>query len=213
MNCYTEPNLKTAALITIDTQRDTLDGQPLEIPDTSANLPNMRRLLAVFRAHRQPIVHIVRLYKTDGSNVDRCRRGEVERGLAILAPGTPGSQLALGLLPEDLPLEYDRLLSGEAQIVSDREVIIYKPRWGAFFQTSLEDHLHRWAVDTTVFTGCNFPNCPRASIVEASERDFRVVAVSDAISGLDERGKAEMANIGVAIFSTEELLAQWSRAA
>jgi hypothetical protein len=31
--------------VTIDTQRDTLDGQPLEIPGTSAALPNMRRVL------------------------------------------------------------------------------------------------------------------------------------------------------------------------
>lgn len=39
MNRYTEPDLKAAALITIDTQRDTLDGQLLEIPGTSAILP------------------------------------------------------------------------------------------------------------------------------------------------------------------------------
>ena len=70
MNRYTEPDLNAAALITIDTQRDTLDGQPLEIPGTSALLPNVRRLLAAFRAYRRPIVHIVRLYKTDGSNVE-----------------------------------------------------------------------------------------------------------------------------------------------
>ena len=213
MNRYTEPDLKAAALITIDTQTDTLDGQPLEIPSTSPILPNMRRLLAAFRARRQPIVHIVRLYKIDGSNVDLCRREAVERGQAILAPDTAGSQLAPGLLPQDSRLECARLLSGEAQIVADHEIIMYKPRWGAFYHTNLEDRLRRWAINTTVFTGCNFPNCPRASIVEASERDFRVVVVADAVSGLDERGRTEMGNIGVAVFSTEELLAKLARAA
>ena len=40
-----------------------------------------------------------------------------------------------------------------------------------------------------MFCGCNFPNCPRTSIYEASERDFRVVLARDAISGFpDNRG-------------------------
>lgn len=211
---YTEPDLSLAALITIDTQRDTLDGQPLEIPGTSAMLPNMRRLLSVFRAHQRPIVHVVRLYKRDGSNVDLCRRANVEAGKVVLAPDTSGSQLAPGLLPtEPLSLDCDRLLSGDVQTIADREAIIYKPRWGAFYRTPLEHHLRKLAITTTVFTGCNFPNCPRASIVEASERDFRVVLVRDAVSGLDERGETEMRTIGVAVISTEELLAMLSHAA
>jgi nicotinamidase-related amidase len=98
------------------------------------------------------------------------------------------------------------------QTITEQEVVFYKPRWGAFYQTLLEEHLRRLAVTTTIFTGCNFPNCPRASIFEASERDFRVVVVRDAVSGFDERGEIEMARIGVVVFSTEELLARLSRA-
>lgn len=49
------------------------------------------------------------------------------------------------------------------------------------------------------FTGCNFPNCPRTSIYEASERDFRIVLVEDAVSGLYDRGREEMRNIGVVL--------------
>ncbi len=209
MDRYTEPDFDAAALITIDTQCDTLDGQPLEIPGTSAILPNMRRLLGAFRDQRRPIVHLVRLYKRDGSNADLCRRAAVEAGRTVLAPDTPGCQLAPGLLAGDQPsLDCGRLLSGGMQAVADQEVIIYKPRWGAFYQTQLEDHLRRVGVTTTIFTGCNFPNCPRASIVEASERDFRVVVVGDAVSGFDERAIIEMGRIGVAVFSADELLAK-----
>jgi nicotinamidase-related amidase len=209
---YTEPDFSAAALITIDTQRDTLDGQPLEIPGTSSILPNMSRLLTVFRALRRPIVHVVRLYKPDGSNVDLCRRAAVEEGQVVLAPDTPGSQLAPGLLPDDrLSLDCDVLLSGNVQTVADREAIIYKPRWGAFYQTCLERHLRRQGVTTIIFTGCNFPNCPRASIMEASERDFRIVLVRDAVSGLSEQDEIEIARIGVALLSTEELLARRPR--
>lgn len=212
MNRYTQPDFTTSALITIDTQVDTLDGQPLEIPGTSAILPNMQRLLAMFRDCRLPIVHLVRLYQADGSNVDLCRKESVEQGHRAFAPGTPGAELAPGLLPGGLRLDSERLLAGNAQIVSDREIILYKPRWGAFYQTNLEKRLRQWSIGTTVFSGCNFPNCPRASIVEASERDFRVVAVADAVSGLDERGQREMANIGVAVLSTDEVLAGFARA-
>jgi nicotinamidase-related amidase len=48
-------------------------------------------------------------------------------------------------------------------------------------------------VNTLVFGGCNFPNCPRTSISEASERDFRLVLAEDAISGLYDRGRQELA--------------------
>jgi nicotinamidase-related amidase len=58
-------------------------------------------------------------------------------------------------------------------------------------------HLDGLAVDTLVFAGCNFANCPRTSIYEASERDFRIVAVVDAISGLYDLGVQELERIGV----------------
>jgi nicotinamidase-related amidase len=44
--------------------------------------------------------------------------------------------------------------------------------------------------------GCNFPNCPRAAVIGAGERDFRVVVAADAISGVDERHLAEAARLG-----------------
>jgi nicotinamidase-related amidase len=82
---------------------------------------------------------------------------------------------------------------------------MYKPRWGAFFQTSLEQHLLALGVTSLAFTGCNFPNCPRASIYEASERDFRIVLAEDAVSGLYDRGRKEMTDIGVMLMSAERL--------
>jgi nicotinamidase-related amidase len=85
-------------------------------------------------------------------------------------------------------------------------VVIYKPRWGAFYNTPLEQHLRKVDIQTLVFCGCNFPNCPRTSIYEASERDFRLVLVEDAISGLYEQGKREMQNIGVGLLPTDQVI-------
>jgi nicotinamidase-related amidase len=203
---YTSPDFVSMALITVDVQRDTLDGGTLEIPGTSAILPRMQRLLQAFRRTQMPIVHMVRLYKEDGSNVDLCRRSMVESGVAILRPGSQGSELARELLPDPgIRLDADLLLSGAIQQIAPGEVVIYKPRWGAFFNTALEAHLQGLGVSSLAFAGCNFPNCPRTSIYEASERDFRIVLVEDAVSGLYERGTEEMHNIGVWPMSAQEL--------
>ena len=202
------PDFASVALVTIDTQRDTLDGQPFEVPGTSAALPEMRRLAAAFRAAGRPIVHVVRLYRPDGSNVDLCRRRAVADGARLVLAGSPGAELASDLVPASAPrLDTELLLAGGIQRVGPGEAIIYKPRWGAFFQTPLEAHLRALGVSTLVFAGCNIPNCPRTSIYEASERDFRLVLVEDAVSGLYERGKDELRGIGVALMNAAELTA------
>ena len=204
---YIEPDFGAAALLTIDVQQDTLDGGALEVPGTSASLPVMRELANAFRAARRPIVHVVRLYRRDGSNADLCRRALIECGGAILAPGEPGSELAEGLTCETAPrLDPELLLAGRLQELGPDEVAIYKPRWGAFYGTALEEHLRRLDVTTLVFCGCNFPNCPRTSIYEASERDFRVVLAEDAVSGLSDKGREELRDIGVQLLSTAEIV-------
>ena len=204
---YTAPIFSASALITIDVQRDTLDGRPLEIPGTSQALPAMERLLEGFRRARRPIVHVVRLYRVDGSNVDPCRRRLVEEGTALLAPGSEGAELAPGLAPDpDIRLDTELLLDGGIQEFGPGEAAIYKPRWGAFYGTDLEAHLREQDITTLVFCGCNFPNCPRTSIYEASERDFRVVVAVDAVSDIYERGERELSGIGVAMIGSDEVV-------
>jgi nicotinamidase-related amidase len=184
--------------VLIDVQRDTYtDAAALRVEGTQEAIPAMARLAAAFRRRGRPIVHVVRLYRPDGANVDPVRRHAVEQGARLLTPGSVGSQIARELLPEAVALDYELLLDGGFQQIGAREHIMYKPRWGAFYQTKLEDHLRENRIDTLVFAGCNFPNCPRATIYQASERDFRVLLVSDAVSGLYDRGVEECRRIGV----------------
>src|SRR5689334_9245387 len=113
---YLAPRWASSALITIDTQCDVLDGGALQIDGTSAVLPTMSRLAEAFRVAGRPIVHILRIYQRDGANVDVCRRALVEGGVAILAPGEPGTELAPGLAPAGAPLlDAAALLAGEPQ--------------------------------------------------------------------------------------------------
>jgi len=203
---YTHPDFGSMALITIYMQQDFLKGRPFEIPGTSEILPRMQELAVAFRRTELHIVHMVRLYKSDASNVDLCRRHAVAQGAAIVRPGTPGAELAPPLLPApEVSLDADLLFSGAPQPFAAREWAMYKPRWGAFFQTSLEQHLLALRVTSLAFTGCNFPNCPRTSIYEASERDFRIVLVADAVSGLYDQGRKELQDIGVMLMTAGQL--------
>jgi nicotinamidase-related amidase len=154
---------------------------------------------------------VVRLYKEDGSNVDISRRKMIEDGQKVVRPGTHGAELVDELKPnDDIELNSELLLNGDLQSIGEREWIMYKPRWGAFYETPLETHLDKLSVDTLVVAGCNFPNCPRTTIYEASERDFRIVFVPDATSGTYERGLIELENIGISLKKTKEIISWFS---
>jgi nicotinamidase-related amidase len=203
---YTAPHFETSALVTIDVQRDFLSEAPYGVPGTTEILPALRRTAAAFRAAGRPVVHVVRLYEEGGGNAELVRRRLLESGARIVAPGTPGSQPADGLLPPSAPeLDPGLLLSGRPQRLGPLDHAVFKPRWGAFHRTPLEELLRELGVDTVVFAGCNLPNCPRASIVQASERDFRVVLVRDAVSRVTDAALAELAGIGVALVDTGTL--------
>src|SRR5262245_482077 len=134
-------------------QRDVLDGQVYEVAGTSAAASVIADLRDAFRNAGAPIVHIVRLYSEDGSNVDRCRRGAVEAGLKLLIAGSPGAEIAEGLAPPGAILDTERLLAGRIQELGPNEVVIYKPRWGAFYETPLEEHLRRLGVSSLALCG------------------------------------------------------------
>ena len=208
MNDYTNPDYNRVALLTIDVQRDcTIPGAPIEIPGTIDVLPKIQSLVRTFRSSQKPIIHVVRLYLPDGSNADACRRKAIELGKRVLAPESDGAELMEELKPTlGVRLDAANLLKGELQSIGPKEWIMYKPRWGAFFKTPLEKHLHDLDINTIVLCGCNFPNCPRTTIYEASERDFRIVFVADAVSQTYKRGLQELKNIGVNLIKTKEVL-------
>lgn len=203
----TAPRFSSSALLLIDTQVDFLDGGVSAIAGTSERLPHMAELVQAYRAAGRPIVHAIRLY--DGDDVDLVRRAAIQQGALIVRPGSAGAQVAPALLPAGgATLESAALVMGQLQQVGEREVIMWKPRWSAFYRTSLEDHLRQLGVDTVVVAGCNFPNCPRATIFDASERDYRVVVVEDAVSQVTPDRLADAVNLGVHVLPTDAVVKQ-----
>jgi nicotinamidase-related amidase len=209
MDHHIAPDRTRCVLLTIDVQRDFAEpGASAEIPGTAACVPRMRAVLDEFRRRQKPVVHVVRLYLADGSNADLSRRTRIGGGCAIVAPGTPGADLVDALQPQPHARQDAAvLLKGQLQQISSREWLMFKPRWGAFFQTSLEQHLRELGISTIVILGCNFPNCPRATIYEASERDLKIVLVADATSRVHDVGVEEMRDIGVVVQTAAQCIA------
>ena len=210
---YTELHPGSCALLTIDVQNDYADPAGARpVPGMDEVLPHLREVLQAFRSAGLPIVHAVRLYREDGSNVDPCRRWQFERGeLRAVVAGSWGSQLLAAISPTESPLEAERLLAGEAQELAPGERALYKPRFSAFHATPLEGLLGSLGIDSVVIVGITFPNCVLATQLGATDRDYRVGLVPAACTQVSEEGLLAMANKGVQLMSARELRELLSR--
>ncbi len=202
----TQPNWASSALVTVDFQQDVLPEGSFSRKENGPVLVQLSAMADTFRKRKRPIVHMVRIYLEDGSNADLCRREKLRRGLSLFRPKSRGVQLAPELLPPGSPpLEETILLAGDIQEIGSLEKILYKPRFGSFYRTPLETMLRDLQVDTLIVGGSNYPNCPRTTLYEASERDFRLVALSDALSLFNEQDHRQMKAIGARVMSCKQV--------
>lgn len=201
---YCLPERGKAALITISAQYDFVrSDSPLCAKGHGLAVPALEKVVQAFRAEGAPIYHSVRLYRADGSNVEPCRRAAFEEGLRVLMPGSMGSELLPEIKPDlDVRLEPEFLFDGGFQTIGENEKVFYRPRWGAFHDTGLEAELAAQGVSTVVICGFSFSTGTRATIYEASARDYRIVLVPDAVCNATEAGIAELGRIGVYLMSS-----------
>ena len=113
---FTSADWRKAALLTIDTQNDfTLSNSPFAITGTFEVVAKMRQVLHAFRSTGRPIIHVIRIYNPDGSNVDLCRKRIVgELGKKLVITGTQGAELVDELKPSNskVKLDTELLLKG-----------------------------------------------------------------------------------------------------
>lgn len=97
--------------------------------------------------------------------MDLCRREVIENGFNFVVPDSNGAELVREIKPMNSPrLNGDILLSGQIQSLGILIGLCISQGGGAFYQTRLEEFLAERGIDTLIFAGCNFPNCPRTSI-------------------------------------------------
>jgi hypothetical protein len=89
----------------------------------------IKSLVQGYREVGHPLVHVIRLYNKDGSNVDLCRRKAIENGKLMVSPGIDGAELMDDLKPSPtIRLNSSLLLSGNLRQSRALEWIMYKPR-------------------------------------------------------------------------------------
>jgi nicotinamidase-related amidase len=203
----TAPQWERSALLTIDMQNDFgRVGGAAYVVGTEDVADALRTTAQAFRQAGLPVIHAARLYQRDGSNAESCRRDLVRESDGIAAPGSEGAELIEELRASSYrPLDADRLFAGEMLPVGPSEWVMFKPRWSAFFGTGLHEHLARMGVSTLVIGGCNLPNCPRATIFDASSLDYRIVLAADAISKRSPERLDDLEAIGVRLMPSAQV--------
>jgi len=169
-------DIKTAALIIIDMQRDFLEpggfGAALgnDVSRLRAAVAPCRAMLGAARGIDMLVIHTREGHRPDLSDAPphKVLRGDPEKRIGaqgpmgrILIRGEPGHDI----IPELYPLP--------------GEPVIDKPGKGAFYQTDLELMLRTRGIDTLFVAGVTTEVCVNTTVREANDRGYRCIALSD----------------------------------
>lgn len=165
------------ALVVIDMQRDFIEpggfGDALgnDVSRLAAIVPDVARLIALFRRQGWPILHTREAHLPDLSD---CPVAKIRRGDAAIRIGEPGP---MGRL----------LVRGEPgnQIVPELaprpdEMVVDKPGKGMFYATEVGQLLKARGIEQLVFAGVTTEVCVQTSMREANDRGYECLLIEDA---------------------------------
>lgn len=149
------------ALINVDMQRCFVEASPLASPDGLLVLERINVLAAACRDAGILIVHTRGWMRADGSNLGVMGDLVPPFIVALYTEGCDTAELHHGL------------------DVAPGDIILDKPRYGAFHATDLELILRSRGIDTIIISGIATNICCETTAREAAQRDFRVIFLSD----------------------------------
>jgi nicotinamidase-related amidase len=187
-----------AALVNVDMQNAFVEGTPLAAPNGVALVPVVNKLAAACREAGMMVIHTLHVTRKDGSNlgtmgelIEPVRAGYISEGseTARLHPGVD---------------------------VGPKDIMLYKPRYGSFTGTDLDQILRSNGIDTIIITGICTNICCETTAREAGMRDYHVFFTSDGTETfpagdltVEEIKKATLTTLGVAfakIVSVDETI-------
>lgn len=184
-------NCKETALLIIDMQNDfVLENAPFRVKDALDVVDNVKKVLETFRAENLPILHIVRVHRNDGADVEITRK-QIFSKTPFAVEGTKGAEIIGQLKPKE------------------NEYVIKKIRMSAFFNTDLDSILRSLSVKNIVVVGIQTPTCVRATAFDAVAYNYNTWLVEDAVAGqsqkIHEANVRDMKNIGIQIIKTGQV--------
>lgn len=155
------------ALVVIDLQNCFVEGSPLSAPRGPEIVERLGRLIPACRDRGIRVIYTAHVVRPDHSNV--------------------------GTLGDTIPAVYDGVIDDGAETaamhrdvdVRPDDIMLKKPRFGAFQGTDLEMILRSQGIDTIVIGGITTNFCAETTAREAHARDFKVVFLSDGTTTFD----------------------------
>lgn len=173
------------ALLNIDLQNLFVEGFPISSPDGLQVVEQVNKLSAACRQRGVTVVHTTHVTRPDGSNVGV---------LGEIIPPVKDGLIARGSYPAQLHPKLQ---------VEAGDILLEKPRFGAFHGTDLELILRSRGIDSVIITGIATNVCAEMTAREASVRDFRVFFMSDGTATSDMGGvrRAELQRATCAVLA------------
>jgi nicotinamidase-related amidase len=191
-------------LVNIDLQECFVRESPIYAPDAPVVMERLNRLGAVCRSAGVAVIHTRFILRPDGSNLGVLGETSPPARAGILNKDAPSAQLDSGL------------------VVQEEDLILDKPRFGAFFGTDLEQILRSHGIDTLIIGGIATNLCCETTAREAMQREFRVFFLSDgtATAAIGELSAAELQRASLAtlgflfaqVLTVEEMIEKIDRA-
>lgn len=160
------------ALINVDMQRCFVEASPLAAPGGPALVRRVNELASACREAGILVVHTRGWMRSDGSNLGVMGRLVPPFIVGLYTEGADSAQL------------HDALEVGAG------DVVVNKPRYGAFHATDLELILRSRGIDTVIISGIATNICCETTAREAAQRDFCVLFLSDGTATKDMGGVA-----------------------
>lgn len=144
-----------------------VQSSPFSAPDGLAVPERINRLAAACRVSGILVIQANHVVRQDGSNIGI---------LGEIAPALKQGIISRG---SESPARHKGL------VVDPRDILLEKPRFGAFRATDLELILRSRGIDTIIVSGIATNVCCETTAREAVVRDFRVFFLSDGTATFD----------------------------
>jgi ureidoacrylate peracid hydrolase len=149
-------------LLNIDMQNCFVEHSPVAAPRGREIVPRINKLADVCRRHGAQVIHTLHLVRPDGSNTGV---------MGVIIPAIAAGLINKGNKQAELHPEI---------VVGRNDIILEKPRYGAFHGTDLDLILRNRGIDTVIITGICTNVCCETTAREANMRDYKVFFISDA---------------------------------
>lgn len=188
------------ALVNVDMQTAFVEGTLLSAPAGPSLLQPINRLAAACRAAGMMVIHTLHVVRDDGSNLGSMGKLIGSERTDLIKESAETAKLHPGI-----------------EVGAD-DIMLYKPRYGAFTGTDLDLVLRSNGIDSVIVTGICTNVCCETTAREAGMRDYQVFFTSDGTETfpigdftVPEIKKATLATLGLLfaeIVSIEETIAR-----